>query len=188
MIEKVCDFILMKHGVSNMIQKLNIKAPHGRPKQPAKTRTMLIIFFNNEEIIHKESILSGQIVTGVYYLDVLKRLMARIHPIRPEYWDPQSWSFLHDNALIICRFLAGNQVCVPNNPPYVTGSLCFLFPKLKMKLKWCFFEDIPTDHLNSFHMDTRGKTTKWPGSGKHLKLKDLISDKQKKLFFYQVID
>ena len=37
--------------------------------------------------------------------------MAKIHRIRPEYRDPETWSLLHDNApshtsLIVCQFLA----------------------------------------------------------------------------------
>jgi len=59
---------------------------------------MLITFFDSKGIIHKEFVPSGQTVTGNYYLEVLKRLMARIHRIRPEYQDPESWSLLHDNA------------------------------------------------------------------------------------------
>jgi len=78
--------------------------------------------------------------------------MARIRRIRPEYQDPENWSLLHDNtpshnSLIVRQFLARNQVCVLNYPPYSSDlAPCdfSLFPKLKLKLKGCFFEDIPT--------------------------------------------
>jgi len=81
---------------------------------------MLITFFDSKGIIHKECFLSCQTVTAKYYLKVLKRLMARIRLIRPEYRDPKSWSLLHDNAsshnaIIVCQCLAQNQVCVLNN-------------------------------------------------------------------------
>ncbi|UYV82457.1 hypothetical protein LAZ67_21002260 [Cordylochernes scorpioides] len=53
-------------------------------------------------------------ITGEYYLNVLKRLIARIHRIRPEYRDEDSWCLLHDNApshssLIVRRFLTKNN-------------------------------------------------------------------------------
>ncbi|KAG5339945.1 SETMR methyltransferase, partial [Acromyrmex charruanus] len=73
---------------------------------------------------------------------VRKRLMGRIH-IRPEYRDPEDWSLLHDNApnhtsLIVRQCLL---------KPYLSDlAPCdfSLFPKLKLKLKGRFFDDIPT--------------------------------------------
>ena len=113
---------------------------------------MLITFFDSKDIIHKEFVPTGQTITGAYYLEVLKRLMGRIHRIRPEYRDPEDWSLLHDNApshtsLIVCQFLARNRVSVLNHPPYSPDlAPCdfSLFPKLKLKLKGRFFDDIPT--------------------------------------------
>ncbi|EGI71101.1 Mariner Mos1 transposase [Acromyrmex echinatior] len=78
--------------------------------------------------------------------------MGRIHRIRPEYRDPENWSLLHDNApshtsLIVRQCLARNCVSVLNHPPYspdLTPCDFSLFPKLKLKLKECFFDDIPT--------------------------------------------
>jgi len=67
-------------------------------KVPSKIKTMLITFFDSKGIIHKEFVPPGQTVTGDYYLEVLKRLMAKIRRIRPEYQDSESWSLLHDNA------------------------------------------------------------------------------------------
>ncbi|KAG5310121.1 MOS1T transposase, partial [Acromyrmex insinuator] len=80
------------------------------------------------------------------------RLMGRIHRIRPEYRDPENWSLLHDNApshtsLIVRQCLARNRVSVLNHPPYSPDlAPCdfSLFPKLKLKLKGRFFDDIPT--------------------------------------------
>ena len=121
-------------------------------KVPSKIKTMLITFFDSKGIIHKEFVPTGQTITGAYYLEVLKRLMGRIHRIRPEYRDPEDWSLLHDNApshtsLIVCQFLARNRVSVLNHPPYSPDlAPCdfSLFPKLKLKLKGRFFDDIPT--------------------------------------------
>ncbi|GFV19199.1 HTH_48 domain-containing protein [Trichonephila clavipes] len=56
-----------------------------------------------------------------YYLAVLKRLMARIRRIRPEYRTGSSWCLLHDNApsytSLVRRFLVKN-VYVLNHLPY----------------------------------------------------------------------
>ena len=84
---------------------------------------MLITFFDSKGIIHRDFVPIGQTITGTYYLEVLKRLMARIRRIRPEYRGPETWSLLHDNApshtsLIVRQFLGRNQVCVLNHPPY----------------------------------------------------------------------
>ena len=56
-----------------------------REKRPISA--MLITFFDSKGIIHREFVLTGQTITGAYYLEVLKRLMARIRCIRPEYFE-----------------------------------------------------------------------------------------------------
>ncbi|UYV65759.1 hypothetical protein LAZ67_3005353 [Cordylochernes scorpioides] len=104
---------------------------------------MLITIFDSRGIIHKEFVPAGQTITGEYYLNFLKRLIARIRRIRPEYRDEDSWCLLHDNApshssLIVRRFLAKNNVCVLNHPPYslyLAPCDFYLFPKIKLKLK-----------------------------------------------------
>ena len=100
---------------------------------------MLITFFDSKGIIHREFVPTGQKCTGAYHLEVLTRLMARVRCIRFEYHDLETWSLLRDNApshtsLIVRQFLARNQVCVLNNPPYPPD----LFPcdfSLFLKLK-----------------------------------------------------
>ena len=47
-------------------------------KRPSKIKTMIITFFDS-----KECVPSGQTVNAKYYLEVLKRLNARIRRIRP---------------------------------------------------------------------------------------------------------
>ncbi|GFW73979.1 putative DD34D transposase [Trichonephila clavipes] len=120
---------------------------------------MLITFFDARGIIHKEFVLTGQAITGQYYLAVLKRLMARILRTRPEYWIENSWCLVHENApshtsLVARRFLAQNNVCVLNHPPYspnLTPGDYSLFSKLKMKLKGCYFEDISILQVAATH-------------------------------------
>jgi len=54
---------------------------------------------------------------------------------------------LHDNALahkaaIVCRFLTPKNVTTLYNPPYLSLSDYFLFPKLNVKLKGLHFVDV----------------------------------------------
>ncbi|KAM0734110.1 Mariner Mos1 transposase [Formica fusca] len=119
---------------------------------PSKIKAMLIAFYNSKGLVLHEFLPSGQTVTGAFYLEVLRRLVARIRRVRPEYKDPESWCLLHDNApshnvIIVRQFLAKNQICVLDHPPYSPDlAPCdfFLFSKLKLVLKGCFFEDVDT--------------------------------------------
>ncbi|GFU76231.1 HTH_48 domain-containing protein [Trichonephila clavipes] len=73
----------------------------------SKIKTIFITFFDSKGIILKEFVPgiilkefvpTGQTLTGQYFLAVLKRLMAKIHRIRPGYRTQSSWCLLHDNA------------------------------------------------------------------------------------------
>jgi transposase len=37
-------------------------------------------------------------VNGKFYEEVIKRLIARVHSVRPEFQESGSWDLLHDNA------------------------------------------------------------------------------------------
>ena len=116
---------------------------------------MLVCFYDSKGIIHHEFVPhefvpEGQTVTGSFYLSVLERLWKRIRHVRPEYSAPGSWFLLHDNALVhravaVQEFLARKHVCMLHHPPYspdLSPSDYFLFPKLKLPLKGCLFEDV----------------------------------------------
>jgi len=51
--------------------------------QKSKVKTMLIAFFDSNSIIHKEFVPVGQTVNSASYEEVLKRLLRRIHRVRP---------------------------------------------------------------------------------------------------------
>ncbi|GFX27073.1 HTH_48 domain-containing protein [Trichonephila clavipes] len=53
---------------------------------------------NSPGFIHKELVPTRQTITGQYYLAVLKRLMARIRRMRPEYRIESSCCLLHYNT------------------------------------------------------------------------------------------
>ena len=118
---------------------------------------------NSKGIILKEFAPEGKTVTGGYYLEVMKRLWARILRVRPEYRDHGSWRLLHDNApshkaLVVREFLASKGIVELNHPPYSPDlSPCdyFFFSKLKLALKgtsFCEMKDIQkasTDFLGT---------------------------------------
>ncbi|GFX60163.1 hypothetical protein TNCV_4533241 [Trichonephila clavipes] len=83
--------------VWNGSQKIHHKPKN--KKNSIQNQTILMAFFDARGIIHKEFVPIGQTVIGQYYLAVLKLLMAKIRPIRPEYRTENSWCLIHDNAL-----------------------------------------------------------------------------------------
>ncbi len=109
---------------------------------------MLIAFFDSKGLIHHEYVLFGQTVNAIFYLSVLKRLVACIRRMRPEYCEPGCWCPLHDNAKphtahIIQQYFTKNQITVLNHPPCwpdLAPPDFFLFPKVKLELKGTFFQ------------------------------------------------
>jgi hypothetical protein len=73
---------------------------NGSESENAKSQVkMLTAFFYAKGIIHHEFVLEKQTESGKFYNEVIKRLIARVHHIRPEFKESGSWYLLHDNAL-----------------------------------------------------------------------------------------
>ena len=65
-------------------------------------------------LIFQEFIPTGQTITGAYYFEVLKRLMARIHRIGPEYRDRLCCTIMHrviPHSLFVYFWLEIKSVC-----------------------------------------------------------------------------
>ncbi|KAL4090659.1 hypothetical protein QTP88_025453 [Uroleucon formosanum] len=132
-----------------------------RPKKARQVRssvkTMLIVFFDIEGIVHYEFVPHGQTVNQVFYKDVLMRLREKIRKKRPEKWRTETWFLHHDNApahsaLSIREFLADKKIPVVPHPPYSPDlAPCdfFLFPKLKFALKGQRFQDVEEIKANT---------------------------------------
>jgi hypothetical protein len=91
-----------------------------------------------------------QTVNGKFYKEVMKRLIARVHCVRPEFQENGYRFLLHDNALahsssVVSEFLAKQGIPVLSHPPYSPDLVLddfFLFPKLKIGMKGTRFEAV----------------------------------------------
>jgi len=86
-------------------------------------KTMLVIFFDWQGVIHKEFVPEGETINAVYYKDVMERLLNRIRRVRQGMCESGDWFLLYDNApshnaTIVKQFLAQRKVIVLDHPPY----------------------------------------------------------------------
>jgi histone-lysine N-methyltransferase SETMAR len=100
--------------------------------------------------VHKEFVPDGKTVNAELYKGVMNRLLKSIHRVRPAVFRSRDFFSLHDNApahkaASICQFLTHKIITTLYRPPYspdLSPPDYFLFPKLKMKLKWFHFADV----------------------------------------------
>ena len=123
---------------------------YSRPKKSrlpkSKVKTLLIAFFDNKGIIHKEFVPAAQTINATFYHAVLNRLLQRIRRVRSELHRTGKWMLFHDNApahsaISVRQFLSQKMVAVLDNPPY-TPDLApadfFVFHRLKVAIEFAF--------------------------------------------------
>jgi hypothetical protein len=103
-----------------------------RPKKlkfhRSRIKTMLIIFFDSQGVVHKEVVPEGKTVNAEFYKGVVDRLLNRV---RPAAFCFRDFYLLHDNASAhkaasICQFLTPKNV-----KPFITLVLSrFIHAKL----------------------------------------------------------
>jgi transposase len=89
-------------------------------------------------------------VKGKFYKEVINRLFARVHGVRPEFQESGSWYLLHDNAPAhssgaVSEFLTNRGIPVSSHPPYspdLAPADFVLFSKLKIATKGTRFEAV----------------------------------------------
>ena len=118
-----------------------------RPKKARQSRShvksMLIIFFDCEGVVHYEFAPRGQTINKEYYDEVLKRLRDAVRRKRPRFWSSGDSLLHHGNAPahlsnLVQQFLAKNKIVRLRQPPYspdIAPCDFWMFPKLKMALK-----------------------------------------------------
>jgi len=89
----------------------------------SKLKKMLICFFDQEGIVHREFVPPGMMVNADFYCDVLRRLRENVWRKMPQKWQNQNLIIHHDNApahrfFKVSRFLAKNNMTVTPLPPY----------------------------------------------------------------------
>jgi len=98
-----------------------------RPKklrtQQSKLKTMLICFFDQEEIAHREFVPPGMTVSADFNCDVLRRLRENVLRKMPQKWQNQNLIIHHDNApahryFKFSQLLAKNNITVIPQLPY----------------------------------------------------------------------
>ena len=118
--------------------------------QKSRVKTMLVIFFDWQGVIHKEFVPDGENISAVYYKGVTERPLNRILRVRPGVCESGDWFLLHDNApshnaTIVQQFLTQRKVTVLDHPPYspvLAPAVYFLFPKVNSHLKGRLFDSI----------------------------------------------
>ena len=86
-----------------------LTAPIKAKMNESKIETMLIYFFDIQDVVLKEFVLPGQTVNKQYYREFLERLRKWVHCVCPEIAD--TWMLHHDNvpchtAIFVNEFLA----------------------------------------------------------------------------------
>jgi len=73
-----------------------------RPKKARQVRSniksILICFFDQKGIVHKEFVRPGQTVNAAFYVEVLKRLWENVRRKRPDQWQNNTWLPHHDRG------------------------------------------------------------------------------------------
>jgi hypothetical protein len=66
--------------------------------QKSKNKVMLVTFLDSQGVIHKELVPPGQMVNKECYMEILSRLVQRIHLVRPQFEERGTQFLLHDNV------------------------------------------------------------------------------------------
>jgi hypothetical protein len=85
--------------------------------QKSRVETILTAFFNTKGIIHHEFVPEKQTARGKCYKKAIKRLIARVHRVRPEFQESGSWYLLHASG-VVSEILAKRGIPVLSHPPY----------------------------------------------------------------------
>jgi len=92
-------------------------------------KTMLIIFFNSQGIVHKEFIPEGKTVSREFYKGLKDRLLKRIQRVCPAVFCSRDFFLLHDNApahkaASVCQFLTQKNVTILQTFPFLSRFIC----------------------------------------------------------------
>ena len=86
-------------------------------------KSILIIFFDCEGVVHYEFAPTDQTINKEYYVEVLKRLCDAVRRKRPCFWSSGDWLLHYDNepadsSSLVQQFLAKHKIIQLCQPPY----------------------------------------------------------------------
>jgi hypothetical protein len=95
--------------------------------QRSRMKTMSIIFFDSQGVVHKEFVPEGKTVNAEFYKGVMDRLLKRIQSVRPAAFCSREYFLYHDNApahkaASVCQFLTPKML-QPFYPPRTLQSI-----------------------------------------------------------------
>jgi len=100
-------------------------SPRSKKARQVKSnfKTMLIAFFDIDELVHLQYVPRGQTVNKEFYKTVLQRLRDAVRRYRPEKWRSGNWILYHNNApahtaVTTNEFLAKHNIPSFPHPPY----------------------------------------------------------------------
>jgi hypothetical protein len=84
--------------------------------------------FRKEEFVPEK-----QTVNDTFYKQVIKRLIARVHRVRPEFQESGTWYAPTHSLGVVSQFLVKEGIPLLSHPPYYPALALtdFLFPRLK---------------------------------------------------------
>jgi hypothetical protein len=90
--------------------------------QKSREETTLTAIFDAKGIIHHEFVREKQILNGKFHKEMIKRLVARVHRVRPEFQESESWYLMRctapaDSSGAVSEFLAKRGDPVLSHPP-----------------------------------------------------------------------
>jgi hypothetical protein len=86
--------------------------------QKSRVKIILAAFFYAKGFVPEK-----QTVNDKFYKEAIKRIIARVHHVRPEFQENGSWYRLHDNAPshfsgVVLKFLAKRGISALSHPSY----------------------------------------------------------------------
>ena len=98
----------------------NSPRPEKAHQVRSNVKSMLIIFFYIQGIVHKEFVPPCQTVNDKFYCEVSKRLREGIQRKRPDKWKNNNWFLHHDNVpahtSLVRQFLTSKDITVIPHP------------------------------------------------------------------------
>jgi len=85
-------------------------------------KTMLIIFFNSQDVVHKEFVPKGKTVNAEFYKGEMDCCLKSIHWVHPAAFCSRDFFLLHENvrahkAANVCQFLNKKNFTTLYYPP-----------------------------------------------------------------------